>query len=330
MEESLKVLLQEAREMADGSGNQRSKLLDAMLIIAEKENNPVQQNIFDLLMSSYKNLEKKATSQLRILQIGILLIIGGIIFYFYTEGEHGKKLEVIEGIKNSNLPISLVSDENGTKSKLEFEGESFNSEIAGELIDDYQETILSIGVINHIAPEQKLSSSFKLVDNKKRLEISSKDDVLGYVQPTLKIYEVGKDSNSNGSVLEKLDTEEHYNFDYQDSDGRTMFYGRILNKVDVKYQNEETENRYKENPRLCFEEEIFPGSFEYTVEFSLDKEKWIGPFRFNNSSYGSKKVTFIVKDSNIDFPYVIDIGAGKACDNKIYFFNSKLHKAVVY
>lgn len=320
------TLLNEAKRLTSGSDKQMKKLLEAMSNLSEKQNlNEEEKQLINLMRNSYQQHEKRTSIHFKVIYLFLIVSFGLLVYSYIYDRNLQKDRATIERIKKGNFPLSLEPIKEARGSKVVFGGliDETDVSMAGEI----KKTLNSIGYFNNIGPQHKLKRITSPKGDHKKITILADRDTLGYLESDVKILT----ANLPANTLEyDPDKKESKIFEYQDAAGNTHLYGKIKN---IKY----TEYR----KILGYKEEIdFPDIrncgdvndddiFKYTLVISTDSLTWTSGKEFQKSINGERNVSFKISHERFDFPYLIEIAAGKVCDNTIFNFSSSGYKIVV-
>jgi hypothetical protein len=320
------TLLNEAKRLTSGSNKQMKKLLEAMSNLSEKQNlNEEEKQIINLMRNSYQKHEKRTF--IHFIVIYLFLIVSFVLLinsYLYDRNLETNRA-TIDRIQKGNFPLSLEPIKEARGSKVKFGG--FIDEADVSMAEKIKETLNSIGYFNNIGPQQKLKRITSPKGDHKKITILADRDTLGYLESDVKILTTKLPAN----MLEyDPDKKESKVFEYEDAAGNTHLYGKIKN---IKYSEYRKILGYKEeidypDIRNCgdvHDEDIF----KYTLVISTDSITWTSGQEFKKSINGERNESFKISHENFDFPYLIEIAAGKVCDNTIFNFSSSSYKIVV-
>ncbi|MBK6264386.1 hypothetical protein JKA74_05005 [Marivirga sp. S37H4] len=319
------TLLNEAKRLTSGSNKQMKKLLDAMSSLSEKPNLTDQEKqIINLMKSSYQEHEKRTSIHFKVVYMFLIVSFGILIYSYFNDKNLREDKASIERIREGNFPLSLEPIKEARGSKVKFGGliDEENASVAEKI----KKTLNSIGYFKNIGPRQKLKRIPSPQGDHKKIIILAEKDTLGYLESDVKILTANLPANK----LEYYpDKKESKIFEYQDAAGNTHLYGKIEN---IKYTEKKLVG-YKEeidypdirNCRGVNDESIF----KYTLVISTDSVTWTSGKEFQKSINGQRNESFKISHERFDFPYLIEIAAGKVCDNTIFNFSSSGYKIIV-
>ncbi|MGJ3234371.1 hypothetical protein [Marivirga sp.] len=321
------TLLNEAKRLTSGSNKQMKKLLEAMSNLSEKQNlNEEEKLLINLMRNSYQQHEKRTSIHFAVIYSFLILSFLLLAYSYIYDRNLEAKRATIERIQKGNFPLSLEPIKEARGSKVIFGGLIDEEDVS--MAEKIKETLNSIGYFNNIGPQQKLKRITSPKGDHKKITILADRDTLGYLESDVKILT----ANLPANTLEyDPDKKESKIFEYQDAAGNTHLYGKIKN---IKYKEKKKwSNKYEDeidypDIRNCGDvndEDIF----KYTLVISTDSLIWTSGQEFQKSINGERNKSFKISHERFDFPYLIEIAAGKVCDNTIFNFSSSGYKIVV-
>lgn len=320
------ALLNEAKRLSSGSDKQMKKLLEAMSNLSEKQNlNEEEKQLINLMRNSYQQHEKRTSIHFKVIYLFLIVSFGLLVYSYIYDRNLQKDRATIERIQKGNFPLSLEPIKEARGSKVVFGGLIDEADVS--VAKKIKETLNSIGYFNNIGPQQKLKRITSPKGDHKKITILAERDTLGYLESDVKILTANLPANTLEYDPDKQESEI---FKYQDAAGNTHLYGKIKHIKYIEYRKilgYKAEIDYPDirNCGDVHDEDIF----KYTLAISTDSVTWTSGKEFQKSINGERNVSFKISHERFDFPYLIEIAAGKVCDNTIFNFSSSGYKIVV-